>query len=285
MASSNVIFSSIIIVGLCTFLSHVGAQKTVIELNEDNWTDMLKNEWMVEFYAPWCPACKALEEIWKNFATQSSALGIKVGKVNVITSPGLSGRFMVTALPTIFHVLNGEFRQYKGTRDSESFMTFIEEKKYEQVEPVPSWKSPNSLQMTIVSSFFKLSQNLRHILLFLQDLHNKMTEDFGLPTWGSYLIFAIATILMGAILGLVLVCLLDLIYPPKQMSVQSNTSAKKEKAKDSGDELADEDIRDDLIDDASQSDGGKHTDSDSDQNYKANTTPNKMKKRKPRRAD
>lgn len=28
-------------------------------------------------------------------------------------------------------------------------------------------------------------------------------EDFGLPTWGSYLIIAIATIVSGAILGLV----------------------------------------------------------------------------------
>lgn len=28
-------------------------------------------------------------------------------------------------------------------------------------------------------------------------------EDFGLPTWGSYLIFAIATIIIGAFLGLV----------------------------------------------------------------------------------
>jgi len=27
--------------------------------------------------------------------------------------------------------------------------------------------------------------------------------EYGLPTWGSYLIFAIATILIGAILGLV----------------------------------------------------------------------------------
>lgn len=28
-------------------------------------------------------------------------------------------------------------------------------------------------------------------------------EDFGLPTWGSYLIFSVATIVLGAILGLV----------------------------------------------------------------------------------
>ncbi|XP_044766481.1 thioredoxin-related transmembrane protein 1-like [Coccinella septempunctata] len=277
MASNNWIFSFIIVFGFCTFSSYVEGQNSVVELNEDNWTDMLKREWMVEFYAPWCPACKALEGIWKEFAQHSSGLGIKVGKVDVITSPGLSGRFMVTALPTIFHVLNGEFRQYKGSRDRESLMTFIEERKWQQVDPVPGWKSPNSLQMSVVSSFFKLSQNLR-------DLHNKMTEDFGLPTWGSYLIFAIATILMGALLGLVLVCLLDLIYPPKHTSVQSSVPTKTQKKKDSDDELADEDIRDDLVDDASQSEGEKQTDSESDQDYKTQS-PNKMKKRRPRRAD
>lgn len=58
-------------------------------------------------------------------------------------------------------VLNGELRQYKGSRDKEAFISFIEERKWQQVEPVPSWKSPNSFQMSIVSSFFKLSQFLR----------------------------------------------------------------------------------------------------------------------------
>jgi len=41
-----------------------------------------------------------------------------------------------------------------------------------------------------------------HFLLF-QGIHNKLLEDIGLPTWGSYLIFAVATIILGAILGLV----------------------------------------------------------------------------------
>ena len=30
-----------------------------------------------------------------------------------------------------------------------------------------------------------------------------MTEEFGIPVWGSYTIFALATILAGLILGLV----------------------------------------------------------------------------------
>jgi hypothetical protein len=28
-------------------------------------------------------------------------------------------------------------------------------------------------------------------------------EEYGMPTWGSYLIFAVATIIIGALLGLV----------------------------------------------------------------------------------
>ena len=96
------------------------------------------------------------------------------------SSPGLSGRFFVTALPTIFHVMNGEFRQYRGSRDLNSFMVFIEEKKWEEIEPVSSWKvsfvsspelsrditvfipqKPDSIPMSILSLFFKLSHFLK----------------------------------------------------------------------------------------------------------------------------
>ena len=109
---------------------------------------------------------------------------------------------------TNFSVKNGVFRQYRGTRDKEEFMSFVEEKKYEQVEPIPSWKSPSSIQMSVVSGFFKLSMMLRNI-------HTQITEEHGIPYWGSYLLFAIATIVIGAILGLVLVFLIDCFYPTK----------------------------------------------------------------------
>ncbi|KAG8242296.1 Thioredoxin- transmembrane protein 1 [Homalodisca vitripennis] len=146
-------------------------------------------------YAPWCPACKALQSSWEEFSGWSKDLNIKVGQVDVTASPGLSGRFMVTALPTIFHVLNGEFRQYRGARDKESFISFIEEDKWKSVDAIPGWKSPASFQMSVVSYFFKMSQLLRAV-------HTRLMEDYGLPTWGSYLIFAVATIIIGALLGL-----------------------------------------------------------------------------------
>ncbi|CAH0547489.1 unnamed protein product [Brassicogethes aeneus] len=278
MAFGKVTLLTIFVV-FCAFFS-VNGQKRVVELNEDNWTDILKNEWMVEFYAPWCPACKALQKTWADFAGLAPGLGIKVGQVDVTTSQGLSGRFMITALPTIFHVLNGEIRQYKGSRDKDSFTSFVEDKKWQQVEPTPGWRAPDSIQMTVVSGFFKLSQYLRQV-------HTKLMEDFGLPTWGSYLIFALATIVMGALIGMVLVCVIDLIYPPKR-SVELKVINNKKKAKDSGDEMGDEDIGDDLLDDAqnSQTEGEENnTASDSELKNKDESAKNKVKKRKARRVD
>lgn len=103
---------------------------------------------------------------------------------------------------------DGVFRQYRGTRDREEFISFVDEKKWEHIEPIPSWKSPSSIQMSVVSGFFKLSMMLRNI-------HTQITEEHGIPYWGSYLLFALATIIVGAVLGLILVFLIDCFYPAK----------------------------------------------------------------------
>jgi len=178
-------------------------------INEDNWRELLTGEWMVEFFAPWCPACRGLQPTWEDFAGWSEDLEIGIGQVDVTSSPGLSGRFMVTALPTIFHVKDGVFRQYRGARDKDSFISFVEDKKWTGVEPVSSWKSPDSVQMSLVSYFFKLSMVLRNV-------HTTLTEDYQMPYWVSYVAFAVATILLGGILGLILVCCIDCVYPPRR---------------------------------------------------------------------
>lgn len=202
---------------------------------------------MVEFFAPWCPACKALQPIWRDFASWSDDLGISVGQVDVTSSPGLSGRFMVTALPTIYHVKNGVFRQYRGSRDKDEFMSFIEERRWESLEEVPAWKSPASMQMSIVSQFFKLSMVLRGV-------HSVLVEEYGLPTWGSYLVFALATILVGALLGLVLVCIIDFVFPPKPPGTPVVTST--------GEQILD-DAEEDLVEDSTVAEDSQAEDSES----------------------
>ncbi|KAI5737730.1 hypothetical protein M8J76_016201 [Diaphorina citri] len=253
MAKVNLWLVSLLFLCMCSLPSLVQCKKVqIIQLDENNWQDMLQGEWMVEFFAPWCPACKQMEKVWQEYSGWAQDLNINVAQVDVTVSPGLSGRFMVTALPTIFHVTNGEFRQYRGSREKEAFISFIEDKLWEKLEAIPSWKSPSSTFMSIISFFFKLSQILRK-------MHNKMMEDYGIPAWGSYTIFAMVTIMIGALLGLLLVFIIDQIYPPsavvKKSSVTKKKKGKDSGAKDSDVETDESDLRDDtgdLIDDRPQ---------------------------------
>jgi len=247
----------------------------LVILEEDNWEQMLTGEWMVEFYAPWCPACRALEPVWKDFASWSDDLGIKVGQVDVTTAPGLSGRFMVTALPTIYHVKDGVFRQYRGSRDKEEFISFIEDKRWEAIEEIPSWKAPSSVQMSLVSGFFKLSMLLRNV-------HTHITETHGIPYWGSYLLFALATIVIGAVLGLFLVFVIDCFYPtkiPARQNVQQTVETKDEQEEDDG-EIIDE----------NESEGEDEVDTNADEPEEAKlpedqSSSSDVRKRRTRKAD
>merc|ERR1712029_197312 len=214
---------------------NVPADGKLTQISEENWQVMLTGEWMVEFMAPWCPACRGLQPIWDDFSGWSEDLEIGVGQVDVTTSPGLSGRFIVTALPTIFHVKDGVFRQYRGARDKDSFISFIEDKKWSQVEEISSWKDPNSMQMTLVSYFFKLSMVLRNV-------HTILTEEYQLPYWISYVAFALATIILVGVLGLILVCCIDFIFPPRREDHQHQEEKRGDK-KDSDIEEGDDDIK------------------------------------------
>lgn len=68
---------------------------------------------------------------------------------------------MLYKLLFVFSVKDGVFRYYKMGRDKDSIISYIKEQKWKQSESIPSWKSPNSIQMTLVAQFFKLSQKVR----------------------------------------------------------------------------------------------------------------------------
>merc|ERR1711953_1145507 len=263
------------------------ADGKLTKIEENNWQDLLTGEWMVEFFAPWCPACRGLQPTWEDFAGWSEDLDIGIGQVDVTTSPGLSGRFMVTALPTIFHVKDGVFRQYRGARDKDSFISFVEEKKWSGVEPISEWKSPDSVQMSLVSYFFKLSMVLRNV-------HTVLTEDYQLPYWVSYVAFAVATVLLGGLLGLFLVCCIDCVYPPRR---EDSEPMRREDKKDSdveeddddaegsqyeGEETQEEDLSQDEEDDLSQDEELSQEEEEGQEDFR-NEGAGKARKRRARK--
>lgn len=188
-----------------------GSSPHVVQVNDSNWRLTLTNEWLIQFHAPWCPACRSLVPAWNEFAAESKELGVSVAQVDVTKSPALSGRFFVTALPTIFHVKDGVFRQYRGQRDASSLRTMIKERKWDTLEPVSTLKHPDSIQMTVIAYFFSLSH-------YLKELNDYMQVTYDFPPWLSYVLFAIGTIFLGAVIGLMFVCIVDLIIPPRKLS-------------------------------------------------------------------
>ena len=107
---------------------------------------------------------------------------------------------------SLFSVKEGEFRQYSGSRTRDGFIDHIEGFKWKNDELMPSWKHPNSVLMSVVAWFYKVSMHLKNA-------HSLLTETYELPSWSVYAIFAAFTIIIGALLGLVLVVCIDCILP------------------------------------------------------------------------
>lgn len=133
-----------------------------------------------------------------------------------------------------------------------SFQTFVEDKKWQSIEPISAWKRPNSIPMSVVSMFFQLSH-------YLKEVNTMLLTEYGLPTWGSYAIFAIATIFIGAILGLVFVCIIDFLFPQKASQRQGFVAKQREEV--------DEGVQDhDLVDENEDSEREKYSGTDSEDN-------------------
>ncbi|XP_019953743.1 thioredoxin-related transmembrane protein 1 [Paralichthys olivaceus] len=181
------------------------------EVTDGSWEQILSGEWMIEFYAPWCPACQQLQPVWKEFAAWGEDMGVNIAKVDVTEQPGLSGRFIITSLPTIYHCKDGVFRKYQGARTKDDFLSYVDEQKWKAVEPISSWFGPSSLLMNSMSALFKLS-------MFIRRCHNYMTDQLGIPVWGSYVIFGLATLFSGLALGLLLVFIADFVFPSRRFS-------------------------------------------------------------------
>ncbi|XP_071996592.1 thioredoxin-related transmembrane protein 4 [Engystomops pustulosus] len=240
--------------GLCGDTQEQGAVRTV---TSGNWSAVLEGQWMVTFFAPWCPACQQMKPEWEDFAKRSPVLDVRVAKVDVTEEPGLSGRFFVTTLPTIYHVMDGEFRRYHGSRMAEDLHTFIAEEKWKVIEPVARWKAPSSILMSGMAGLFHLSG-------WIRQTHNYFTGPLGIPAWGSYIIFIVATLMIGLILGLILVLLADCFCPakPKYQVVRSEMNKDDEEVsaedqKDTPDGLKDGSDNEDAIDEEDDDEGDK----------------------------
>ncbi len=82
---------------------------------------------LLDFYATWCPPCRALSPHVEALAIQQKGK-IKVLKVNVDDNSGLALRYAVSSMPTLVIVLpDGKTIRHVGSKDLRGLTKWVEE--------------------------------------------------------------------------------------------------------------------------------------------------------------
>ena len=111
--------------GSCT-----SALPWVVEATDDNYAEIVeasKLPVVVDLWAKWCQPCLMVSPALDRMARQFAGL-MKLVKVDVDRSPGLSARFAIQGIPTLLIVRNGQVvARRTGAAPEATLHTWLEE--------------------------------------------------------------------------------------------------------------------------------------------------------------
>lgn len=108
----------------------MGMSKNLHAFNDANFDDeVLKCETpvLIDFTAAWCGPCKLLSPIVEKLADELEGK-VKVGKVDIDTSPNITAQYGIRGVPTVMVFKNGErVGQHVGLTNRETLLKLVDE--------------------------------------------------------------------------------------------------------------------------------------------------------------
>lgn len=204
---------------LSLFLSQ--SQSAVIDVDDSTFESLLNlptigSGVMIEFYAPWCGACKSVAPQWEAAAARGAAVA-RWSRVDATQHRALALRFGVTGYPTFFHLSGQSGHDVRPVSvrewNSIDFIDFAQ-KGWKSVQPLdrPTASSSSSSSSsggvasdTSSLSPFSFSAGIKYtvfrgaerVLAYLEDT----ADFFGLPPIVAQF-FAALSLLMSITSGI-----------------------------------------------------------------------------------